>query len=74
MATEQDNPRKGFENYLRYSSLGIQMIGAILVPAWLGSLIDRRIGSHMPYVTLVFMLLGVIASIWILIKNLRKNG
>jgi ATP synthase protein I len=66
-------PKKQLNNYLKYSGLAFQMIGAILVTAWLGSFIDKKVGNEKPLWTLTLMLLGVITSMYLLIKSVIKE-
>lgn len=58
--------------YAQYSSMGIQMIGAILICAWIGRYLDEKAGFEQPYATLGMMLFGVAASIILLIKNIQN--
>jgi len=50
------------------------MIGAILLGAWLGFLLDDYFETSRAYFTLVLMLLGVGTSITLLIRKLSKKG
>ncbi|WP_431733765.1 AtpZ/AtpI family protein [Chondrinema litorale] len=64
---------KPFGEYIKYSSLAMEMIGAILLGAWIGSLLDDYFQTSRAYFTLVMMLLGVGTSISLLIKKLNNN-
>jgi ATP synthase protein I len=59
-------------NFLKYSGLGFQMIGTIGLAAWAGIKLDEHfhIESHM--FTVGLMLLGVIGSMYLVIKGLMK--
>lgn len=65
-------PKQAFNAFIRYSAIGTEMLGAILLCAWLGSWIDEKTHTSQPYWTLAFMLFGVFASMVLLIKNLKK--
>jgi F0F1-type ATP synthase assembly protein I len=49
------------------------MIGAILMGAWLGSLLDDYFVTSKAYFTAAFMLLGVGTSILLLIRKLSSK-
>lgn len=66
-------PRKQLSNYLKYSGLAFQMIGAIIITGWLGSFIDKQVQNEKPIWTLVLMLFGVVTSIYLLIKSVTKE-
>ncbi|MBT33559.1 MAG: hypothetical protein CMO01_28170 [Thalassobius sp.] len=51
----------------------MEMIGAILLGAWIGSLLDDHFQTSRAYFTLVMMLLGVGTSIYLLIKKLNNK-
>jgi hypothetical protein len=64
---------KGYQKYLRYSGLGIQMavyiVGGILLGRWL----DGLIGWDFPVLTLVLLFLGISGAFWTLFKEARKQ-
>jgi ATP synthase protein I len=59
-------------NFLKYSGLGFQMIATIGLAAWAGIKLDQhfQVKSHM--FTVVLMLLGVIGSMYLVIRGLMK--
>jgi ATP synthase protein I len=59
-------------NFLKYSGLGFQMIATIGLAAYAGIKLDEyfQVKSHM--FTVVLMLLGVIGSMYLVIKGLMK--
>ena len=59
--------------YLKYSALGFEMIAAVLIGAWLGTKADNYFQTAQPYLTILFMLLGVATSIYILIKGVTQD-
>lgn len=71
--TKNQLPKKQLNTYLKYSGLGFQMIGAIILTGWIGSIIDEKTGTDNRIWTLVFMLLGVAASIFLLIRSVTKE-
>ncbi|HOW43264.1 MAG TPA: AtpZ/AtpI family protein [Candidatus Omnitrophota bacterium] len=53
------------------SSLGITMIVATALGLGIGLAIDKRFGSS-PLFTLVFLILGIAAGFWQVIKEIKK--
>ncbi|MEN7546509.1 AtpZ/AtpI family protein [Rapidithrix thailandica] len=56
---------------LRFTGIATEMLGAILLGLWIGGLLDDYWATETPYFTVLFMLLGVAASIWSLMRNLK---
>lgn len=67
-----DEARKGVNAYLRYSALGLQMAGIILVAIWSGRWLDGRIALRFPAFTLAFALLGITGAMIFLFKETRR--
>ena len=66
--------RKGYDNYLRFSGLGVQMAGVILAGVLGGRWLDERIGWKFPVLTLLGALLGITGAMLFLFKETgRKN-
>ena len=59
--------------YIRYSSLGFQMIGVILIMALIGKYADGYAGFSTPWLTTLCLLFGVGSSMYLLLKDLRKS-
>ena len=62
-----------FNQYARYSGLAFQMIATILAGLWLGMKTDQWLGMKTPVFTVIFVLLFIIASLFLLIKGLPKS-
>ncbi len=58
--------------FLRFSSMGIQMAGIIGFFAWLGTYFDKKFETLTPWWTISLSLLGVISSIFMIIKEILK--
>jgi F0F1-type ATP synthase assembly protein I len=58
--------------FLRFSSIGIQMAGIIGFFAWLGTYFDKKIETLTPWWTISLSLLGVISSIFMIIREILK--
>ncbi len=59
--------------YLKYSGLGFQMIAVLVLAAWGGITLDEKMGNKNPWWTIGLMLLGVIASMFMIIKSVTKK-
>ncbi|MBV6405916.1 MAG: AtpZ/AtpI family protein [Flavobacteriales bacterium] len=64
--------RKGYNAYLRYSGLGLQMAGIILAAIWGGRWLDRWLSPGFPAFTLVLALLGITGAMLFLFKETRR--
>jgi F0F1-type ATP synthase assembly protein I len=58
--------------FLRFSSVGIQMAGIIGFFAWLGTYFDKKFETLTPWWTISLSLLGVISSMFLVIKEILK--
>ena len=58
--------------FLRFSSMGIQMAGIIGFFAWLGTYFDKKFEAQTPWWTITLSLLGVISSMFMIIKEILK--
>lgn len=63
---------KGVKDFARYSGIGFQMLGIILVTTWGGTRLDRITGFETPVFTIILSLLGVFAAIYTAVKDLIK--
>jgi hypothetical protein len=68
-----DEARKGYQNYLRYSGLGLQMAGAVLVSVLLGRWLDGVIGWKFPLLTMAGALGGVAGAMIFLFKETGRR-
>jgi len=59
--------------YLKYSGLGFQMIAVLVLAAWGGMTLDDKMGNKNPWWTIGLMLLGVVASMYMIIKSVIKK-
>jgi F0F1-type ATP synthase assembly protein I len=58
--------------YLRFSSLGLQMGGIIAFFTWLGTFLDKKQVNGTPVWTIILSLFGVVASLYLVIREVRK--
>ena len=64
---------KPLNDYLRYSSLGIQLIVLLLAGMALGDWLDGKVGSSKPWFTILFTLLGLGGGLFQLFRDLFKD-
>jgi F0F1-type ATP synthase assembly protein I len=67
----QKNKNK-FDAFIRYSSLGFEMMAMIVVGTFLGFKIDQWLENNFKWFTLVLMVLSVIGSVFYFIRKLLK--
>jgi len=65
--------KKQLDNYLRFSGLGFQMLAIIGLATWLGDYIDSKQSRDFPLFTVVLSLIGVFASLYLVIKEVNKS-
>ena len=64
MKQQKNNKRKGFENFIRFSSLGFEMMVIIGLGTFLGYKIDQWMENEFKGFTLGLMILSVVLSIF----------
>jgi hypothetical protein len=67
-----NDKQSGLQNYARYSGLAFQMILIILAFVWAGKKIDEIYFQGHSIFIIVFSLLGVFFSIYVVFKDLLK--
>lgn len=60
--------------YLKYSGMAFQMIAVMLVAAYGGQWLDKHFENDKPWYTLVLLLIGVIASVYLIIKTVTRES
>lgn len=68
---QPNNPNKN--KFLSFMGFGFQMIATIAVFGWIGNYLDTYLKNSKPFLTLVFLLLGTMGSLWQLIKQVTKK-
>lgn len=64
--------KTGNNPYLRFTGLAFQMGGLIALGAWGGSELDIWSGNQKPIYTIVFCLLAIAISLYLIIKEALK--
>jgi len=70
---KQQEEKPVHNSYIKYSGLGFQMIGIIGVFTYIGYQLDHYQQLKTPIYTGLLSFLGVIISIYIVIKGLKSN-
>ncbi|EOR92716.1 hypothetical protein ADIARSV_4228 [Arcticibacter svalbardensis MN12-7] len=70
---EEQDGKKALNSYAYYSGLGFQMIAVIGVFTFIGYKIDETKSSATPIFTAFFSLAGVFASLYLVIRSVKKN-
>ena len=65
---------KSLNSYIKHSGLAFQMFGIIGVFTFTGYKIDEHLNNKTPLITATLSLLGVIISLYIVLKGLNKNS
>lgn len=70
----QEETKKSANAFMRYSGMAFQMIVVLLVAAYAGQWLDDRYQNKQPWFTLVLLLIGVTASMYLIIKTVTKQS
>lgn len=65
--------KKGFDDFIKFSSLGLEMAAIIAIGTFGGYKIDQWLKHDFKAFTLVLMILSVIVSILYGVRNLLKK-
>lgn len=73
MKKENDEPKKKSQlrNWAIFSSIAFQMGATIFVCAWIGKKLDERYSTGRNWFTLGFVLFGLVASVYVVLKQLK---
>jgi F0F1-type ATP synthase assembly protein I len=61
------------KSYARYGALGVQMVVGMVVFILGGRWLDKALHVGTPWFTVLGVLLGIIAALWLLFKETRKG-
>lgn len=73
MMTDPEDKKKSINNFAKYSSISFQMIAIIGIFAFAGYKIDAARNSKTPIFTAILSLLGVVLSLYQVVRQLNKN-
>jgi hypothetical protein len=66
--------KKPLKDYLKYSGMGFQLIGALLLGAWVGDYIDTKMENQTPIATLTCLLVMLSATLYLIIRQISKDN
>lgn len=70
--TPHPSKKRQYDAYIRFSSVGFQMLATILLCAWGGVKLDEYFGTK-PFLTAGLSLFGVGASMYLVFKQLTHS-
>ena len=70
---QKETNRKSANVFMRYSGMAFQMIAVLLVAAYSGQWLDDHYNNTQPWFTLVLLLIGVTASMYLIIKTVTRQ-
>ncbi len=73
MKPTDNNPKNRFDNFIRYSSLGFEMMAIIGIFTFAGYKIDQWLKNEFRIITLILMIFSVIIAILYGVKGLLKK-
>jgi hypothetical protein len=59
--------------FLRYSSLAFELLAALGIGAWLGHIIDQKLGNRKPLATALMALLFLAAALYRTLRELMRE-
>jgi len=65
---------KTYNNYLKYSSLGLQLLAAMGVFGWLGYKLDRYLGIKFPAFMLLFGFVAFGGMMYQVYKSINRDN
>ncbi|MGB7786132.1 MAG: AtpZ/AtpI family protein [Salinimicrobium sp.] len=72
MKEEKDDKKNQLRNWAIFTGIAFQMGATIFVCAWIGKKLDERYPSGRNWFTLGFVLFGLVASVYVVLKQLKR--
>lgn len=72
MTEKKDDKKNQLRNWAIFSGIAFQMGATIFVSAWIGKKLDERYPSGKNWFTMGFVLFGLIASVYVVLKQLKR--
>lgn len=70
---DKEKLKKGTNSYLRYSGIGFQIAGGIGLGVFIGYELDKWLKTSAPYFTIGCSLLFMVATFWLVFRDLLKD-
>ncbi len=68
---KKNNKKSQLKNWAIFSGIAFQMGGTIFLCAWAGKELDERYSSGKNWFTIGLVLFGLVASIYVVLKQLK---
>ncbi len=68
----QNKKQKETRAFVKYSSMGFQMLAIMLLGVWGGIQLDKLVHTSKPYFTIGLTIIGVILAVYTSIKDLLR--
>ncbi|MCF6297841.1 MAG: AtpZ/AtpI family protein [Flavobacteriaceae bacterium] len=65
-------PKRQLNKYIRFTGIAFQLGATIYLATYIGKWLDNKYLMEKKLFTLSFILIGLIASIWSIVKQLNK--
>lgn len=69
---DSNKKRSQLKNWAIFSGIAFQMGATIFVCAWIGKKLDERYPSDKNWFTIGFVLFGLVASVYVVLKQLKR--
>ena len=73
MTEKPERTPRQVNQFLKYSGMALQLFVLAGAGAWLGQLLDKRLGTSKPYFTIILILLFTGVFFYRLIKDLNRT-
>jgi F0F1-type ATP synthase assembly protein I len=73
MKEEKNNDKKSqLKNWAIFTGIAFQMGATIFICAWIGKKLDERYPMEKNWFTIGFVLFGLVASVYVVLKQLKR--
>lgn len=69
---ENNSKKSQLKNWAIFSGIAFQMGATIFVCAWIGKKLDERYPMEKNWFTIGFVLFGLLASVYVVLKQLKR--
>lgn len=69
---KKEKKKSQLKNWAVFSGIAFQMGATIFLCAWIGRKLDERYPSNKSWFTLGFVLFGLVASIYVVLQQLKR--
>lgn len=66
------NKKSQLRNWAIFTGIAFQMGATIFICAWIGKELDERYPSNKKWFTIGFVLFGLLASVYVVLKQLKR--